>query len=439
MKQFFKSVVVRVLTFEARLVLQRHKPKIVAVTGTVGKTTAKDAIYEMLAQFFYVRKSEKSFNTEIGVPLAILGLSNAWSNPFLWMRNLFAGAFIALCSREYPRWLVLEVGADAPGDIRRITHWLAPDVAVLTRLAEVPVHIEFFPSVEALVLEKGALVEALLPGGLLVLNGDDREVLFMKARAPGRRCLIFGSGESAAVRASHYAVFYDEEEGGGAPAGVTFRVNALGNSLPIRISGALGRQLMPPVLAAFAVGIGEGLNLARIAEAFCNFAPPPGRMRLIRGKRETCLIDDTYNASPVAMSEALQTLGELKTAGRKIAVLGDMLELGKYSDAEHERAGTLAASSCDILCTVGLRARQIAEGARASRMDASQILSYEESARAGAELEPMLERGDIVLVKGSARMRMEQIVYALMAEPECAKELLVRQEKEWTKRSCLAP
>lgn len=434
MKAFFKPLVTWILTLEARLVLRRHRPRIVAVTGTVGKTTTKDALYCLLSGFFFVRKSEKSFNSEIGVPLSILGLSNAWGNPVGWLRNLFRGAIVALFLRRYPERLVLEVGADRVGDIRSIGSWLAPDVVVVTRLAEVPVHVEFFPSVEALIEEKAALVDSLRDGGLLVLNADDADVLAFRDRAPRSNGVTFGTGKGSAVVGSHYETVYEAEDRR-FPTGVTFRVDVQGNSVPVRISDALGRQLMYCVLAAFAVAVGEGLNLVRAAEILRTFEPPPGRMRLISGKGDVLIIDDTYNSSPVALSEALTTLSELRTDGRKVAILGDMLELGKYAAEEHEKAGKTAAQSCDILVTVGLRAREIAAGARASGMAATEVHEYRESVQAGRELSSMLKAGDIVLVKGSARMRMEDVVKELMAEPERAGELLVRQEEEWTRKN----
>src|SRR3989338_4025790 len=148
MKNLFKKLIVFIITLEARAVLRKYKPKIVAVTGSVGKTSAKDAIYAVLAKSARVRKSEKSFNSEVGLPLTVLGAPNAWSNPLRWLQNIVDGIFIILFTVEYPEWLVLEVGADRPGDIRSLSKWLQVDVAVITRLPEVPVHVEFFDSAE---------------------------------------------------------------------------------------------------------------------------------------------------------------------------------------------------------------------------------------------------------------------------------------------------
>src|SRR3990167_534158 len=176
MHDFFKKIIIFILTWEARLVLARYRPEIIAVTGSVGKTTTKDAIYAVLSGSLYVRKSEKSFNSELGVPLAILGCENAWRSPVGWARNIFSGVGL-LFGRDYPKWLVLEVGADRPGDIRRIARWLRPQIAVVTGVPEIPVHVEYFDSPEDLAREKRVLAEYIRPGGKLVLNGDDSRMV----------------------------------------------------------------------------------------------------------------------------------------------------------------------------------------------------------------------------------------------------------------------
>ena len=146
MRSFFKKLVATLLRAEARLVLRKYNPKVIAVTGSVGKTSAKDAIYAVIADQFHARKSEKSFNSEIGLPLTILGIPNAWNNPFKWLQNLLDGLALYLFRTSYPEWLVLEVGADRPGDIKKVASWLKVDIAVITRLPEMPVHVELFSS-----------------------------------------------------------------------------------------------------------------------------------------------------------------------------------------------------------------------------------------------------------------------------------------------------
>src|SRR3989344_4968803 len=126
MKQFLKKIIIVLIQWEAILVLKKYKPQIIAVTGSVGKTSTKDAIFTVLSSKFFVRKSEKSFNSDVGVPLTILGCKNAWNNPFLWAKNLLEGFALLILKNHYPKWLVLEVGADRPGDIRKLARWLNP-------------------------------------------------------------------------------------------------------------------------------------------------------------------------------------------------------------------------------------------------------------------------------------------------------------------------
>ena len=151
MKNIFKKIIVTILTWEAKMVLRRYKPKIIAITGSVGKTSTKDAIFTVLSKFKIVRKSEKSFNSEIGLPLTIIGCPNGWSNPWTWIENIFIGLTLILWKHSYPEYLVLEVGVGKPGDIKKnVAPWLAPDIVVITRFPDKPVHVEFFHNVEAI-------------------------------------------------------------------------------------------------------------------------------------------------------------------------------------------------------------------------------------------------------------------------------------------------
>ncbi len=419
------------LKCEARLALARRRPHIVAITGSVGKTSTKDAIACALAPFFSVRKSEKSYNSDFGVPLTILGLKNALNNPFLWFMNLAVGAIRALWPEKEPEWLVLEVGAGEPGDIKKFAQMLAPDIAVITRFPDVPVHVEYFSSPEAVIAEKTELARAVPEDGTLILNADDMKVRALRENFPSRKAILFGMGEGADVRGSGYEVVYRGEGKGRFPAGIRFTANAGGRLFPIGLRGVLGEHLMLPILAAFAVTATLKLDLFGVGAALANFVPPSGRMRLIEGANDALILDDSYNASPVAVKEALSTLGSLTTHGRKVAVLGVMAELGAFSVTEHRKIGSLAAKSCSELVVVGESAQEIAAGAKEAGMSAAQVRCYADSVEAAAALPRIIQAGDVVLVKGSQSARMERVVKALMREPERAKELLVRQDDEW--------
>ena len=440
MKNIFKKFVVFIITLQARAVLRKYKPKIVAVTGSVGKTSTKDAIYSVLSKSARVRKSEKSFNSEIGLPLSILGAPNAWNNPFRWLQNIIDGVFMLVFNAQYPEWLVLEVGADRPGDIRSLAKWLPVDVAVITLLPEMPVHVEFFDSPDAVIEEKAAIMDCFgrLPAGrqgVLALFADDPRTLGLQHRlpAPDARIITFGFAEGADVRGEHVKLLQEKGKDNW-PIGMTATITSDGVSVPIEIAGAAGAHAFLPALAAAAVGAALHKPLGDIVGALESYDPPPGRMRLIRGVKDTLIIDDTYNASPAATVAALTTLGMITTKGRKIAVLADMMELGRHSTEEHRKIGEYAAKHADMLLTVGFRARDIAATALDNGMPESNILQFEDSGKAGAELQNLIKEGDCVLVKGSQSMRMERVVEEIMAEPERAGELLVRQDAEWKKR-----
>jgi UDP-N-acetylmuramyl pentapeptide synthase len=436
LRTYAKYILATALALEARAVVSRYKPRVVAVTGSVGKTSTKDAIFAVLSARGHVRKSQKSFNSEIGLPLTILGRPNPWRNPLRWAQNLIDGLFLAVFKSRYPEWLVLEVGADRPGDIQRVATWLPVDVAVITRLPEVPVHVEFFASPAEVVEEKAALIGALknLPSGregFVVLYGDDARVNEFKARAGGARVVTFGFSSHCDVRAMHASLLKDTHAQW--PLGMKATLTTGGKSAALEVRGALGAHALLPALAAAAVGVTQGMALADIAEALKSYEPPPGRMHLVAGKHNALIIDDTYNSSPAAVEAGLETLG-LIGARRRIAVLGDMLELGRHSVEEHRKAGALAARHSDILITAGFRARDIATGAAGAGMSQRNIFECDNAHGAAQKLAALLSEGDCVFVKGSQGMRLERVVEAAMAEPARAKELLVRQEKEWKRR-----
>lgn len=426
MKNALKSVVVSILTFEASLLLKRAKPKIVAVTGNVGKTSTKDAIYHVLKGKVRSRKSEKSYNSEIGVPLSVLGLENAWSNPILWLKNIIDGMFIALFPGKYPEVLILEMGVDRPGDMKRLTSWLKPDVVVLTRLPDVPVHVEYFDSPEAVVAEKLTLVEALKNDGVLVYNIDDEKIR-QAAMEVRHRSVSYARYAEADFKVGEDEVVYEN----GQPKGLAFKVTSAKGESDFFLDGAVGTGHLYNFAAAAAVGDLFDIEINEVASVLRDFIPPPGRMRLIPGIKDTMIIDDTYNSSPVAVERALSSLHEMKGFARKIAILGDMLELGRYSINEHKRVGMQAAECADILVTIGVRARGIAEGALEAGMSEKNILQYEESKTAAKEMDSLVKPGDLILVKGSQGRRMERIVEEIMEEPEAAEKLLVRQGQAW--------
>lgn len=432
-KSTLKKIIAKIIEIEARLVLRKYKPKVVGVTGSVGKTSTKDAVALILGCKFKVRKSEKSFNSEIGVPLTILGCQNAWSSVFGWLRNIFQGLSLIIFKHDYPAWLVLEVGADRPGDIKKLTQWIKFDMAVMTRLPNIPVHVEFFKNQEGVIKEKNTLAKAISASGLVVLNSDDEELVKLKETLKSK-VLTYGFTEGADLSASNFNVVYSEEGDLRRPNGLTFKVGYGGSNFPVKIGGLLGVHQAYPVLAALAVGVSQEINFVDMLEVLNDYDVPPGRMRLIKGIKDSTILDDSYNSSPAALEAALVALKGLEVPGRKIAVMGDMMELGAFTVDAHHQAGELASEACDLILTVGVRTKFIDEAAIEKGFPKENILHFDDSVSAGKKLQELIKPGDIILVKGSQSGRMEKVVEEVMLEPDQKEKLLVRQEAEWKKR-----
>lgn len=416
------------------MVLKKYKPKVIGITGNAGKTGTKDAIAAVLEPEFFVWKNEKSYNSDLGIPLTILHCKNAWLNPFSWLKNIMEGLVLIIFPHNYPKWLVLEVGADKPEDIGKFTTWLRPDVVVVTRIGETPVHVENFSSRDELIAEKAKLVRALRPGGFLVLNADDPDVLGMKDVPRLARVITYGFSPVSNLRVSNQNIIYSERGHESVPDGITFKIDYLGNIIPVRLPGVVGRQNIYSAVAAFAVGSALNINFVSMVDAISRYSRPAGRLRLINGIKGSVILDDTYNSSPAALELAMESVRDIKATGRKIAVLGDMLELGQHTDDAHYRIGKLIPLYFDILVTVGQRAASFSKGAKTAKMKADKIKSFDDSPRAGDYLKRVLTSGDLILVKGSQGVRMERVVEKIMSDPDNRSKLLVRQEKEWLER-----
>jgi len=430
MHTLFKRIVVAVLTWEAKRALKKYRPRIVAITGSVGKTGTKDAVFTALAHKQYVRKSQKSFNSELGVPLTILGLGTAWRDPIGWIENMLEGLSVAFVKGPYPEWLVLEVGADRPGDIKNLA-WLRPHISVFTQFPDVPVHVEFFDGPEQVIAEKRELKHMLRPEGTLIVNADDAKMR-EEAVTEGQHLLSYGFAEHATVRILNAYVEYD---GGGQPTGMAATVRFQDEEQTLHAQGVLGNHQFYPLVAALAVALSEGARFGDAVAALSEHAFPPGRMCLLPGKYDATLVDDSYNSSPAATLAGLDAFDSLQCEGKKIAVLGDMLELGEYSTQAHRDVGARVAQVADVFVGVGVRMRGAVEVAKAAgNPRVHYVASFKHVREAIPFLHDKLRSGDVLYIKGSQSMRMERLTEELLRDPSSAAAVLVRQDKEWKDR-----
>jgi len=361
----------------------RFDPLVVGVTGSIAKTSTKEAIAAVLGAAFRTLRSEGNQNNEIGLPLTLLRLD-----------------------RDH-RAVVLEMGMYAGGEIADLARMARPRIGVVTAVHGV--HLSRLGTIGAIEQAKGELVEALPSDGVAVLNQDDRRVRRMADRTAAR-VLGYGFSADADVGAEDIAAAGLD--------GMRFTLRlppARGGRaarIPARIPG-LGKLSVHNALAAAAVGHAAGMAPAVIAHALAGGWPVAHRGQVIRLGRVT-LIDDSYNASPPSVTAALDLLGGLP--GRRVAVLGEMLELGKGAASGHRDVGIAAAATCDLLVTVGPGATAIASGARSAGLDGSRVLEARDIQAALDLLRTRLRDGDVVLVKASRGVELDLLVDALRAE-----------------------
>jgi len=358
----------------ARAWRARFDVRVIGITGSVGKTSTKELTAAVLSRRYRTLKSPGNQNNEIGVPLTLLNLRP-----------------------EHER-AVIEMGMYAQGEIDTLCDLARPSVGVVTMIG--PVHLERLGSMEAIVAAKRELVVALPEDGTAVLNKDDERVMSMAAYTQAR-VFTYGLDPSADLWA-------DSIETMGLD-GLRFTLHHRRERLTVRVP-LLGRHNVHTALRAVAVGLIEGVRWDEII-AGLNASAAQLRLVVSDGPRDSLIIDDTYNSSPDSALAALNLLADLN--GRRIAVLGDMLELGQAERQGHRVVGRRAADVADILITVGTRARTIGAEALALGRPADQVLMVDDAPAAVPLLEELIAAGDVILVKGSLGMRMDRIVTAL--------------------------
>lgn len=423
----------KVLGFMASLVLKKYNPRVIGITGSVGKTSTKEAVFSVLARYYRVRRNEKNYNNEVGLPLTVIGTESGESSLWGWLRVFLKWLAVIILPVEYPEILILEMAADRPGDIKYLTDLVRPKIGIITDISGS--HMEFLKDIEGIAKEKGDLVKFLGKDGVAILNADNIYAMKLKNQI---KCpaVTFGFFDEADIQASdvHYNYAENGNENGKAVKGLSFKLNHKGTTIPMRLNNILAEHNVYAALAAVAVALEFKLNLVEIGTALEDFSLPFGRMNLVSGIKNTIIIDDTYNASPVSTMAALDVMRNIK-ASRKIAVLGDMLELGKEMESGHRSvAKKFAGVGGDIFFAVGCRMQFAADELKKHNISEDRIFVFKNPMEAGRKLQEIIREGDLILIKGSQGMRMEMAVEEIMAEPQRAGSLLCRQTRSWKEK-----
>lgn len=369
----------------ARLYRSGFDIPVVGITGSNGKTTTKDMTASVLSQKYVVLKNEGNFNNAIGVPLTLFKLSNAHE--------------VA----------VIEMGTGSPGEMSRLVEITQPDMAVVTNIG--PTHLEFFGSIDEVAVEKAVLARA---ASSVVLNADDPFVAKMRNEISGKT-ISFGLARDDLtgkdIRATVTAADIGQDHDGRPAFTLITSVGKTGIHLP-----SLGRHNVYNALAAASVGILFHVGLDQIKKALESYDGVPMRMQKV-ALGDVTIMDDTYNSNPASLRAAVDFLSKVGCDGKRIAVVGDMLELGERSDELHREAGHLIANCpIDILMTVGDRSDKVAEAALADGFSGDRVIICKTNVEAVAHLRSILGEGDVALIKGSRGMKMEEIVKFLILD-----------------------
>lgn len=414
----------------ASAILEIWHPTVIAVTGSVGKTSTKEAIATVLANQFHTFRSWQNYNDMLGIPLSLGRLE---------------------AQHEY---VVLELGCDHPGEIMALCRMLRPKIGVLTNIS--PFQLQYFSSVEHLASELGALLTSLPEGGHFFYNQEDATIQtllkhYTQIQHPNvsYHPFLTTTPENRALLYQNVQVSWDGIQTELARSAMEEQKQKLPAKLPQTVtlhSHLLGQHHLTTMLAAYQIGLSRGIHPQKVEHALTTVEPFFGRLNPLPGVRQSMLLDDTHNATPASMLAGLQTLAQLTPAqGRRIAILGDMLHLGDYEEEEHRTLGRQIVNYTDYLITRGEWAALIAEEARQAGFNPAHITmtsTHEDSAQAARRIleEPGVQTSsehaqinDVILIKGSEETRMERVTELLMARPWEASEKLVRQTPGWKK------
>lgn len=414
-----RSIIEPLLAFFARRIVAKYKPKIIGITGSVGKTSTRAAVFAVVSTKFQAYTPPKNLNDKIGLPLAIIGMDSPGRSLLGWVKVFTRAKYLWLFRAKYPEVLVLEYGIDRVGEMEQLLSIARPDIAILTSIGLS--HYEFFQDTATIENEKGKILEILNSGDHALINADNALALQQqgKSKAP-----VLTYGHAGDVRAVSVDEVLSEK------VSSTLHVITPSREFTSQVA-AVGTAHISSCLAAVAVAEALGIETDLVQKGLAAYRPVPGRLCVMGGLKRSVVIDDTYNAAPDSMRQAL-ALFEKFSGGHKIAVLGDMLELGSKSTEAHIAVGReVARIAPSHLVTVGAGGKIVADSALDAGLPEERIISFDTSEEAQLPVQELMREGSVVLVKGSQGVRMEKITREIMADPMRASELLCRQYGKW--------
>lgn len=426
-RRILKNVVQIFLEILVKIKLHRTHPKIIGITGSFGKTSTKEAIYEVLKTKWNVARSLKSLNTEIGLLLGVLEQPSGFRSPLKWLKIIVRGMVNTFIGKKYD-FLILEYGADKPGDIEHLIHVVKPNISIITHIAPLHQAEGQFCSTDEVFWEKAKLVKCLRKNEVAILNAADDYLIKLNKHIEAK---IFWFSEKTPRYSIQNNIEATDVKHTAGTLSVTIRMGSQKIPASFPVIGAHHINIFLPALIC---GLLHGISLEEGVKALQSFKLPPGRMSLIQGKNGAILLDSTYNASPETMAAALDVLRNFP-GKRKIAVLGNMNELGDFSEKMHRTIGNRIGTWLDELITVGDQVIFIIDDALKNGFPATKIKTLQTAEQAGEFLlAKKIGKDDVILFKGSQNnIRLERAVKMLMAHPEEAGKVLCRQGEEWKK------
>lgn len=404
----------------ARRKIAQTQAKIIAITGSVGKSSTKEAVTSVLKEKYRVRANYGSLNNELGLPLAILGERNA-SSVLGWLWKVCKISFRTFIFDNKIEVMVLECGIDKPGDMDTILSLFRPDISIITTVEEA--HLQNFPNHESLVAEKWKLAYGTKISGTVIANFDNppthQQIAHLKAHL-----VTFGLNQKADYSAQD--IQYNQH-------GTSYTLVAEKEKHTITIP-TIGKVQAYTTLPAIVAGRILLESWTEIATGLEKLVPLPGRLSILEGIHGCYLLESSYNASPTSMKAAIEVLKNMP-AKRHIAIVGDMRELGAITAQAHKEILTILAKECDIVCTFGPYYEEAMKNLPAHIKAQAAFHHFQTREEIVAFITPKLHEEDVVLIKGSQNtITLEKVSIKLMKHPEQAKHVLPRQYGKWRKR-----